>query len=251
MTIWEYSETNSYKKDDICLHSGSMYVALADMNPGPWTAAFWSKIETFKPAINKVVSIIDDKYSSSRTYNKGDFCINNNSLYRCNEDGITGSWDSSKWDITTIGESFEPKPIWELHGTVTADGTSSIIQENFSVPVKGFFVEAKLEESVSDASFGIVAQFNDESNSRRSVGDLSAAITSSVGYLTAKFEQEGNLWLGWITTPSPQYTAGARNTRNDGYALDIEGEIELIEFRTQTTSAVIPENSTFKIYVRR
>ena len=251
MTIWEYSETNSYKKDDICLHDGSMYVALVDMDPGPWTVTAWSKIETFKPAINKVVLIIDDKYNSSKTYNKGNFCINNNSLYRCNEDAVTGSWDSSKWNITTIAESFEPKPIWELHGTVTADGTEATIQEAFAVPIKGFFIEIKLEESASDASFGVVAQFNDTNNSRRSVGDLTAAITSSVGYSNAKFEKSGNFWSGWITTPSAQYSAAALNMRNDGYIFGIEGDISLVEFRTQTTGAVIPEGSTFKIYVRR
>ena len=251
MTVWNFDSGKNYKAGEICLYSNEMYVAREDMIAAAWDPTKWEKIQTFKPAFDIVLPKISDKYLSTKTYNKGDFCIYNNQLYRCNDDNVTGSWNSSKWNSTTIAESFEPVPIWELHGTVTSDGTEAIIQETFTIPVKGFFIEIKLEENASDASFGVVAQFNDTNNSRRSVGDLTAAITTSVGYSNAKFEKNGNFWSGWITTPSAQYGAAALNMRNDGYIFDVDGDINLVEFRTQTTGAVIPEGSTFKIYVRR
>lgn len=47
---------------------------------------------------------ISDAYSSSSTYNIGDYCIYNNILYRCNTAiSVAEDFDSSKWTQTTIG----------------------------------------------------------------------------------------------------------------------------------------------------
>lgn len=45
-----------------------------------------------------------DEYDSSQTYNTGDYCIYENVLYVCNTDETTGTWDSTKWDATSIKE---------------------------------------------------------------------------------------------------------------------------------------------------
>ena len=51
--------------------------------------------------------LISDAYDSTSTYNTGDFCIYNNTLYKCNEDSVTGAWNSSKWTATKVTTELE------------------------------------------------------------------------------------------------------------------------------------------------
>ena len=46
---------------------------------------------------------IGDEFNSSLTYSVGDFCIYNNTLYKCTTAVDTaGEWDESKWEATTV-----------------------------------------------------------------------------------------------------------------------------------------------------
>lgn len=47
---------------------------------------------------------IADEYDSSHTYNTGDRVIYEGVLKVCNDDNVTGAWDSTKWDSATIDE---------------------------------------------------------------------------------------------------------------------------------------------------
>jgi hypothetical protein len=53
-------------------------------------------------------NLIAKDYSTSSTYNTNDIVCQITSgvkyLYRCKEDGVTGTWDSTKWEKTTLGE---------------------------------------------------------------------------------------------------------------------------------------------------
>lgn len=44
------------------------------------------------------------EYNSASTYNTGDYCYYQNAIYKCNDDNITGGWDSTKWDSKTYLE---------------------------------------------------------------------------------------------------------------------------------------------------
>ena len=48
-------------------------------------------------------------YDSTATYNTGDLVEYSNALYRCKEDGVTGTWDSTKWELTTLADEIESK----------------------------------------------------------------------------------------------------------------------------------------------
>jgi hypothetical protein len=247
MTIWEYSETNSYKKDDICLHDGSMYVALVDMNPGPWTAAVWSKIETFKPAINKITSIIGDRYNSNNTYNYGDFCIRNDILYKCIDDGVTGVWNSSKWAAMTIAEAFEPRYTWSLYSTETADGTSATLRVALPLGVNGIFVKATLAAASSNAQFGAVVM----TTARHGVGDIAELIRTETSWCLISYTRDGNFWNGYMTQRAgSQQSSPTQTERIDNFVID-SANASYIEFRTLTSGAVLPNGSMFTIYVRR
>ena len=46
---------------------------------------------------------IGDEFNSSLTYVVGDFCIYNNTLYKCiTAIDTAGEWDESKWEVTTV-----------------------------------------------------------------------------------------------------------------------------------------------------
>lgn len=47
---------------------------------------------------------IADDYDDTETYNTGDYVFYQNIFYKCNDDGVTGTWDATKWDITTVAD---------------------------------------------------------------------------------------------------------------------------------------------------
>lgn len=51
-------------------------------------------------------ALISDAYDPDTTYNIGDYCIYNNTLYVCNTDDTTGTWDPTCWDQTSCADQF-------------------------------------------------------------------------------------------------------------------------------------------------
>lgn len=57
------------------------------------------------PAIATDPEVLDDfaeEYSTSETYNIGDYCIHNSDLYKCNTNNTTGTWNSNVWDRVSV-----------------------------------------------------------------------------------------------------------------------------------------------------
>ena len=86
----------------LALNALGNYVAGQDASP-----LEYGDLETESPTliggINELHdSIGADAYDDTATYNTGDYCIHNNTIYRCNDDNVTGAWDSSKWEAKTI-----------------------------------------------------------------------------------------------------------------------------------------------------
>lgn len=52
------------------------------------------------------LSAISDEYNPASTYNTGDYCIYSNTLYICNADNVTGTFDPTYWDQTSCAEQF-------------------------------------------------------------------------------------------------------------------------------------------------
>lgn len=60
-----------------------------------------TKTET-STEVNKVAHDIAVEYDESTLYGIGDLCIKDKLLYKCNTNDTTGTWDSTKWDLTTV-----------------------------------------------------------------------------------------------------------------------------------------------------
>ena len=52
------------------------------------------------------LSAISDEYDPTETYNTGDYCIYSNTLYICNADNVTGTFDPTYWDQTSCAYQF-------------------------------------------------------------------------------------------------------------------------------------------------
>ena len=69
--------------------------------------------------------IIADTYDDTATYNTGDYCIYNDGLYICDDDNVTGAWDSTKWTsiqvMSSIPTNAELLPIESGSATNTKD----------------------------------------------------------------------------------------------------------------------------------
>lgn len=60
-------------------------------------------------AVGTVEDIIGDAYDENNTYNTGDYCIHSDVLHKCNDDNVTGAWDPTKWDATTVADELALK----------------------------------------------------------------------------------------------------------------------------------------------
>ena len=74
-------------------------------------------------AVGTVEDIIGDAYDENNTYNTDDYCINNDVLYKCNDDNVTGPWDATKWDATTVADELALKQNVTDANLTTSDQT--------------------------------------------------------------------------------------------------------------------------------
>lgn len=72
------------------------------------------------------ISVIGNTYNSALIYNTGDYVIYMDGLYKCKEDNVTGPWDASKWQTTTIIQT-----ISEIESNISS--LSSDIQAIFAI----------------------------------------------------------------------------------------------------------------------
>lgn len=166
------------------------------------------------------------------------------------------SADADKvWSAQKLDGLFRPIE-WVNMGTITVDGTSATL--DYLIPDTGedddyfgFFVRAAVTPSGAEtnATFGVVAEFED--GTRKGLGDVNDAIRpEAAGYMNAHFARDvGGLWTGWITgrTGSP-VGATAMMERIDGFYFG-NSKLVKIEMRTTTEGAVLPEGSSFEIYL--
>lgn len=186
-----------------------------------------------------------DAYDETATYTAGALCIYQNILYKANAT-TTGAFDPTAWDPTTISAEFEPKHTWTLLETYTVDTASRTVRRDLPAGTNGVFVRVTLAAAAANAEFGIVVKTTE----RHGLGDIANYIQTSTGYGLAQYTRDGGLWRGFLTQRvSSLQASGTHTERMDGFALD-DADAEYIEFRTNTSGAVVPEGSQFVIYTR-
>ena len=65
--------------------------------------------------IAEIQAPISDQYDATKTYAVGDYCIYNNTLYRCNTAIATAeAWNSAHWTATSIASELENRLEFEI-----------------------------------------------------------------------------------------------------------------------------------------
>ena len=63
----------------------------------------------------EVQTPISDQYDATQTYDVGDYCIYNNTLYRCNTAITTAeAWTAAHWTATSIASELENRLEFEI-----------------------------------------------------------------------------------------------------------------------------------------
>lgn len=162
----EFSKLSTYNVGDYCIYQGVLYkCTTAITTAGEWDATKW-KATSIDKELKEISSstenkdVISDKYDSSKTYAVGDYCIYNDTLYKC-KTAVTSAeeFDSSKWEATNCG-----KELVALNSNLLTVTNWAKFKNNLSLPftpvADGFVM---LIAAPSDINTGYVAISDGES----------------------------------------------------------------------------------------
>ena len=133
-----------------------------------------------------VEELLFEEYDSSKTYNKGDYVVYSDALYRCKEDNVTGAWNSSKWESATLEDLVD-----DVNSAVASvNGKANIIDlENGSlVPAKSSFTENIVPVSKYDGDTQEVPFIN------QGTGTGNGTASVDTGATAQQIEKQGSVY---------------------------------------------------------
>lgn len=75
-------------------------------------------------------SRVSDAYDDTHNYAVGDFCIHENQLYKCIS-ATTGTWDSTKWTLTNLGDNLTDAKKTATRAELTAVQAISVLPDAY------------------------------------------------------------------------------------------------------------------------
>lgn len=93
---------------------------------------------------------IADDYDDEMTYYTGDYVFYQNIFYKCNDDDVTGTWDVTKWDITTVADE-----LIECSRDIWKDVTGILIAGNTSVTLSDASISSSSTIDIYTDVFGV------------------------------------------------------------------------------------------------
>lgn len=105
----EYDPTETYNAGDYCIYEDILYKCNTNATTGVWDANKWDATNVGEELANAATKdIISDAYDDTATYAVGDYCIYNDTLYRCNTAIATPeAFTPAKWDATKAANEIE------------------------------------------------------------------------------------------------------------------------------------------------
>jgi len=116
----QYISSEEYNTGDRVYNNNVLYECNDDNVTGDFDPAKWDQItitqilseiegdvDLLSADIQAILAIISETYNPSESYDEGRLVIHNKKLYKCNTDGTTGTWDSAKWNETSIAYELE------------------------------------------------------------------------------------------------------------------------------------------------
>lgn len=99
-------------------------------------------------------------YDSTKTYNIDDVVMYELLMYKCKENGVTGTWNASKWERTTASECGDSGSDVEANPTGTATEELNKLRVDNTI----YSIPEGSEVVVYGEASGNIAEFNDGSN---------------------------------------------------------------------------------------
>ena len=198
-------------------------------------------------AAQEAAEISADEYDTTATYNPGDFCIYQNTLYKCNAT-TTGACDPTKWTATTIAEAFEPKHTWVLFETLTADGTErTVYSSDLPENVSGIMVNCTTQAGSTNLTLALGGSF--DGTTWETIGTVSNGINTGIRYSRFWYFKDGNLWYSQDTAALTATNSSATSTERFD-AVHIGDKLKKVRIYAPTGN-VLPNNSSYEIYIRQ
>lgn len=138
----EFSDTSTYNPKDLCVYDGDLYKCVNPVvSPGPFNPANWARTtvanelaagssiidddeittdnawsahkvnELFTEAEDdrdEIQDMLSDQYNTAVAYEKGDYVIKDDKLYKCTDDTV-GVWNPAKWENVKLCEELQNK----------------------------------------------------------------------------------------------------------------------------------------------
>lgn len=99
-------------------------------------------------------------YDSTQTYNTGDVVMYELLMYKCTDDGVTGTWNASKWERTTASECGDSGSDVEANPSGTATEELNKLRVDNTI----YSIPEGSEVVVYGEASGSIAEFDDGSN---------------------------------------------------------------------------------------
>lgn len=205
-------------------------------------------MDTIDTALEKARSRDADVYNQNTSYAVGDFCIYQDTLYKCTGT-TTGAWDNTKWTATKIADAFEPKHTWSLFETITATNeTRFVYSSDLPENVTGIMIDSEVQAGTIAATLGFGFSF-DGTSYATSVG-VASGINTGIRYSRMWYLLDGNLWYSKVTLAGTALPSNLTlQERVDMNNITLGGEVKKVRIYAPT-GQTLPDNSTFKIYLR-
>ena len=116
-------------------------------------------------------------YDSTQTYNTGDVVMYELLMYKCKENGVTGTWNASKWERTTASECGDSGSDVEANPSGTATEELNKLRVDNTI----YSIPEGSEIVVYGEASGNIAEFDDGSNKPMSkcIADINAVQSGS------------------------------------------------------------------------
>lgn len=152
--VIEYEATSTIENDDWLLLDG-VTEGTRKVRPSTVTSDVESEISTIESDIQglsgDVEAIGEDiapTYSTSDSYEVGDLCLHDATLYRCIGD-TTGAWDSTKWEQVDVGTLLSESGKID---DVQVNGVSVVTDKVASIDLTG--MQDEIDSKVADVTIG-------------------------------------------------------------------------------------------------
>ena len=99
-------------------------------------------------------------YDATQTYNTGDVVMYELLMYKCTDDGVTGTWNASKWERTTASECGDSGSDVEANPSGTATEELNKLRVDNTI----YSIPEGSEVVVYGEASGSIAEFDDGSN---------------------------------------------------------------------------------------